>query len=315
MTTYAALPGLPPPRGVVFNIMHFCVHDGPGIRTTVFLKGCPLHCAWCHNPESLSPRPELVVRLERCIRCGDCAEACPHGAIEETPEGFATRLERCAQCGSCADACAADARELLGKQMSVDDVMQEVKKDVVFYEESFGGVTFSGGEPLLQHTFLRAMLKACKEQGLHTAVDTTGYSSPAVLLAVSEFTDLFLYDVKAMDDATHRGFTGVTNGLVQGNLRRLASWGKRVIVRIPVIPGVNDSPGSIEATGRFVGALGNVLEVQLLPYHSLGDSKYARIGMAQPMPAIEIPSRERMIEVSDVLRKYHHAVSIGGYQS
>ena len=182
------------PSGMVFNIMRFSVHDGPGIRTTVFLKGCPLECAWCHNPEAIAGTPGVVYRPERCIACGDCVDACPHHAIRESDARFDALPELCARCGTCAEACAAEARELIGRSMSVDDVMREIERDAPFYRESGGGVTFSGGEPLLQHRFLVRLLGACAGAGFHTVVDTSGYASPDVLERVAGLTDLFLYD-------------------------------------------------------------------------------------------------------------------------
>jgi pyruvate formate lyase activating enzyme len=306
-------PNNPPDvTGIVFNIMRFCVHDGPGIRTTVFLKGCPLRCPWCHNPESWEPGPRLVARTERCIACGACVTVCPNGAIVKNGDTYETLPDRCTHCGTCQDVCPAEARELIGRTMTVGDVMTEVEKDSVFYEESGGGVTFSGGEPLLQNRFLRALLLASKERGLHTAVDTSGFTSPATLEAICASTDLFLYDVKSMDDAVHRATTGVSGALVQGNLRRLASWGKKVIVRMPVIPGVNDDDRNIEATGRFIASLGNVVAIQLLPFHTIGADKYARLGVPFALQGTDAPSNDHMIRIAKSMSRYHHAITIGG---
>ena len=299
-------------KGTVFNIMRYSVHDGPGIRTTVFLKGCPLHCKWCHNPEAISSEVELMYRKDRCLRCGDCVTACPHGAATLIDGKTAIDRELCMQCGTCVDACAADARELIGKEMSVDEVMLEIMKDVPFYDQSGGGVTFSGGEPLLQHEFLLECLKACKARRLRTALDTTGFSSPAIVERISEYTDLFLYDLKTMDDTRHKEYTGVSNALVLQNLRMLSRRGKEIIIRMPVIPGVNDQPDNIRETGAFVASLGTVREMQILPYHDAGAEKYSRLGRDNPMPVTLPASHEVMSHVAENLREYGLTINVGG---
>jgi pyruvate formate lyase activating enzyme len=254
----------------------------------------------------------MVVRSDRCIACGACVTVCPNGAIVKNGETYQTLAEHCTHCGTCAETCPAEARELLGRTMTVGDVMVEVEKDSVFYEESGGGVTFSGGEPFLQNRFLRSLLRSAKDRGFHTAVDTSGFTSPATLEAVAQLTDLFLFDMKTMDDAVHRATTGVSGALVQGNLRRLASWGKKVVVRLPVIPGVNDDDRNIEATGRFVASLGNVVALQLLPFHTTGADKYARLGMPYAMHEVSAPSHDQMMRIAESMSRYHHAVTIGG---
>jgi pyruvate formate lyase activating enzyme len=300
------------PTGTVFNIMRFSVHDGPGIRTTVFLKGCPLHCAWCHNPEALSGAAELFLRPDRCIACGDCMDACPQHAIIEKDGKYETRSELCARCGTCADACAADAREVIGRVMTVDEVMRDVERDAPFYRESGGGVTFSGGEPLLQHRFLVLLLNSCALRGFHTVVDTAGYASPEVLFRVAGLTDLFLYDLKSVDEEIHRRFTGVSGSLIRGNLERLASWGKKVVIRMPIVPGVNDSHANIEEAGRFIASLGNVVMVQLLPYHTIGVDKYDRLGIPYSLSGVQTPSGGYLNSVAEELLRFHPVVSIGG---
>jgi pyruvate formate lyase activating enzyme len=299
-------------KGLVFNIQRFSVSDGPGIRTTVFLKGCPLHCKWCHNPESISPDEQLVLRADRCVRCGDCFALCKNHAVRRVNGGFTTIRDLCVECSECIEVCNAEAREIAGKEMSKNEVMKEVEKDVIFYEQSGGGVSFSGGEPLLQHEFLQALLEACREKGIHTVVDTAGFTSPDILKKVSAFVDLFLFDLKTLDEQKHREFTGVSNSLILGNLKRLAEWKKQTIVRIPIIPGVNDDPVSIRQSGAFVASLGNVSEIHLLPYHTIGVEKYKRLGMEYVMEQTVPPSADDLSTIVKELRNYVSTVSIGG---
>jgi pyruvate formate lyase activating enzyme len=299
-------------NGIIFNIQRFSVNDGPGIRTTVFLKGCPLRCRWCHNPESIAPNPQLLYREDRCIGCGDCVKACKQRAVSLLDNRSVTSAELCRSGGDCASTCYAEARELVGKELSVAEVMHEVEKDVVFFDESNGGVTFSGGEPLLQHEFLLALLQASKETSLHTVVDTTGYTSPKILERVMPFVDLFLYDLKTVDEAKHKQYTGVSNRLILDNLHMLVSQAVEVIVRVPVIPGINDSPRDIEQIGDFVARIGGIRELQLLPYHQTGLEKYRRLGMEYSMPQAIPPTPERMNEIASELADKIELVSVGG---
>ena len=298
--------------GLVFNIQRFSVNDGPGIRTTVFLKGCPLHCLWCHNPESISPKKELIVREDRCIRCGDCMSLCKNGAISRQEGEFVTSRELCKQCGDCVDLCYAEAREIVGKEMTVEEVMNEIEKDSLFFDESGGGVSFSGGEPLLQHEFLLGLLKASKHKGHHTVVDTTGFTTPAILERIVPFVDLFLYDLKTLDDKKHKEYTGVSNQTILENLRLLVRLHKEVIVRIPVIPGVNQTSEDIQQIGSFIEALGGIREVQLLPYHQTGVDKYRRLGLDYRMKQVVPPTTQHMNEIASELGDHVSLVSVGG---
>ena len=298
--------------GIVFNIQRFSVNDGPGIRTTVFLKGCPLHCKWCHNPESISPGSEIMLREDRCIRCGNCFAICEQHAVRQADGGFATDREICIQCGRCVDDCYSEARVLVGKEMTVIEVLAEVIKDVPFYDQSGGGVTFSGGEPLLQHEFLFSALQACKDRSIHTAVDTSGYGTPEVLEKVSPSVDLFLYDLKTLNDAKHRDFTRVPNRLILENLGRLVEWRKTIIVRIPIIPGINDSLEEIRNIGAYVESLKNIQEIDLLPYHTSGTEKYRRLGLDYPMEYAIQPSPESLEVMITELKKFVPRVVIGG---
>ena len=299
-------------KGLVFNIQRFSVNDGPGIRTTIFLKGCPLHCKWCHNPESISPDEQLVLRADRCVRCGDCFALCKNHAVQRVDGGFSTIRDLCVECGECIEVCNAEAREIAGKEMTEAEVMNEVEKDVIFYEQSGGGASFSGGEPLLQHEFLQVLLMACREKGIRTVVDTTGFTSPEILKKVSDFVDLFLFDLKTLDDQKHREYIGVSNSLILDNLKRLAEWKKEVIVRIPIIPAVNDDLTGIRESGAFVASLGNVSEIHLLPYHTIGVEKYKRLGMEYEMEQTVPPSADDLSIIVKELRNYVSTVSIGG---
>jgi len=298
--------------GTIFNIQRFSVNDGPGIRTTVFLKGCPLRCAWCHNPESISPEKELMLHEDRCIRCGDCVAVCEQHAVRSHDGGFVTDREKCIQCGRCLDVCYAEARVLMGKEVTTDEVMNDLVKDTVFFDQSSGGATFSGGEPLLQHEFLISLLEACKGKSIHTAVDTSGYTSADILRDVSRFVDLFLYDVKTLDDAVHKKFTGVSNRRILENLGLLVKWGKNIIVRVPIIPGINDNSEELRRISVFVGSLKNIQEIHLLPYHRSGTEKYRRLGREYPFGEVQQPSPENLTMIASELRQFVPKVTVGG---
>jgi len=299
-------------KGMVFDIKKFSIHDGPGIRTTVFFKGCPLRCWWCHNPESQALEPELVFRANRCIRCEACLSVCAQGAISWDGDVVSTDMEECVLCGACVEVCYAEAREIVGREMAVVQVMAEIERDVAFYDESGGGVTFSGGEPLLQRDFLLALLRACRKEEIHTAVDTCGFSPWETLDSIREYVDLFLYDLKLMDDARHRKFTGVSNKLILGNLQALAQRGHNIVLRVPIIPGVNDDDGDISQIGAFAAAWPRLNRVDILPYHHAGVDKYNRLHRVYELPEIRPPSDERMAGIAEILRGFGLQVKIGG---
>jgi pyruvate formate lyase activating enzyme len=298
--------------GMVFDIRKYSVHDGPGIRTTVFLKGCPLTCWWCHNPESQSAEPEPVLRPNLCIACGECQPVCQAGAIGQIGDRLTWDADRCVRCGDCTQACLSGAREMAGRPMSVGAVLAEVERDRLFYEESRGGVTFSGGEPLLQSRFLSEVLRACHERELHTVVDTSGFASWEVFERILPYTDLFLYDLKHTDPELHLRYTGVPYEPIQRNLERLAERGRPVWLRVPVIPGLNDDLANLERVSELAARLANVEQINLLPYHPAAAGKYERMGRSYRLPETQSPSDERMLALAETMRRSGLRVLVGG---
>jgi pyruvate formate lyase activating enzyme len=279
--------------GTIFDLKRFAVHDGPGIRTTVFLKGCPLHCAWCHNPEGIHRQAQWVWFESRCIGCDACLAACPNAALERVSGELVVHHERCDQCGRCREACYADALFLYGRQVSVAEVMAELRQDAAFYRESGGGVTLSGGEPLAQANFATTLLRQCKAEGFSTALDTCGAIPWPILSDALAYTDLVLYDLKPIDPELHRQTTGMSNSLVLENLRRIDQLQVPVEIRIPLIPGVTDGH-NLELVCAFLKTLQHPVRVRLLPYHRLAGSKYQRLGLENRMPAVESPTPGQM---------------------
>ncbi len=299
--------------GRVFDIKRYSIHDGPGIRTTVFLKGCSLNCLWCHNPESVDPGPELMHWPGRCARCHACVAACPTGAIVKDAAGaIAVERAKCDLCGKCAEACLYDAMQIVGREMSVDEVLAEAEKDRVFYEQSGGGVTLSGGDPAVQSAFAEALLDGCRERGIRTAVDTAGFSGNGALGRLAAKTDLVLFDLKVMDEARHRETTGVANAPILDNLRKLASGPAEVWVRVPLVAGVNDDDGNIAGTIDLLRSLETIKRVGLLPYHPGGMEKARRIGKESRFRRFEPPSEQRIAAVEAAFREAGFEVRRGG---
>ncbi len=277
----------------IFDLKRYAINDGPGIRTAVFMKGCPLDCWWCHNPEGRTRQPQLMVRTNRCRLCGDCAEVCPQSAITISEKIF-TDPGLCKDCGTCAQVCVQGARELVGQVVTIGELLKEIERDVVFFDQSGGGVTLTGGEPLMQPRFAIELLRACKAHGIHTVLDTSGYASWQVISEVAQHSDLFLYDLKLMDDERHRKYTGVSNRLILSNLQRLSAAGENIVVRIPLIPGVNDDEQNLRLTQRFLTGLPNLAGVEVLPYHDIAQAKYSALDLAYRMPELASPTAERL---------------------
>ena len=273
-------------KATIFDIERNSYVDGPGIRTTVFFKGCNLRCAWCHNPESQSPKPQMMFYKNKCTGCGKCREKCPNS------------MEKCDLCGKCTVYCPHDAREICGKEYTVDEVVREILKDKAFYEASGGGVTFSGGECMLQIDFLEDLLKECQKNGIHTAVDTAGYVPFEQFEQILPYTELILYDIKCFDSEKHKQYTGVGNELILENLKRLLATDKSVWIRIPIIPTVNDTEEEIRNIRSFLLSCGTPEKVELLPYHAMGEHKYAAIGKKVKM--FSVPSEEKIRQLKNI---------------
>ena len=264
-------------QGTIFKIKRFALHDGPGIRTTVFLKGCPLSCWWCHNPEGQAPSPQ------------------PMGRKVELPDGATEMLQ-----------------EAIGRSVTAGSVMAEIEKDLIFYDDSGGGVTFSGGEPFLQKDFLGALLRECRRKEIHTAVDTSGFIEASVLTSLLEFIDLFLFDIKIMDDSLHRRFTGVSNQPVLDNFNLLCAQGKPVFVRLPLIPGITDTRRNIRSVTELVDRCGNVERIDILPYHRIASEKYNRLGMPCRMPDTMPPTAADIEKIRQFFEETGRPVTVGG---
>lgn len=302
-------------QGLLLDIDKFASHDGPGIRTTVFLKGCPLSCIWCHSPESRLSRPQLLYQADRCNGCWVCVEVCPHSALavqgEPGAESVVLNRSLCDVCGQCAEVCYPGALKVAGSVVSVGELVAEVRKDIAYFESSDGGVTLSGGEPARQPAFSYHFLLACREEGIHTALETTGYARWDVMASLASVTDLFLYDVKFVDSAAHKRYTGVDNHVILDNLRRLSETGTDIHVRVPCITGVNDSPEQIAALSQLVADMG-LTHIVLLPFNGAAGAKYEWLGCDFALPNAVTQSDETMNELADICRRAGLQVQVGG---
>lgn len=287
--------------GITFNVQRFSTRDGPGIRTTVFLKGCPLRCVWCHNPEGISPRAELVWYETRCVGARDCLTACPEDALELTHLGLRIRRDRCTTCGACAVACPAAALEVIGREWTPEALLDEVAKDTAFYETSGGGVTLSGGEPMVQSDFALALSHLCHERGIHVALDTCGAVPWERYRRLLPYVDLVLYDLKLLDPQQHRDATGADNARILDNARRMAGAGKAMWIRTPIIPGYTANRQNIAALADFIAAeLPSVQRWELLAYTNLGLPKYRRLERAYGLEGVPLPTRAEMEDLHAV---------------
>ena len=288
---------------MLMDVKRFAVHDGPGLRTTLFLKGCPLHCIWCHNPEGISKKPQLAYYTNKCLHCMECVNICPQGAHKNEQGLHLFVREQCTSCGLCQSVCLGEALSLFGKIVTIEEALRIVLEDRIFFEESGGGVTLSGGEPLLQADFCKALLTGLHTEGISTAVDTSGCVPWSSFQKVINVTDIFLFDIKHMDSKRHRELTGVSNEKIIKNLRMLSEREARIEIRIPLIPGYNDDNINIDAICSFLFTI-RIERVRLLPYHDMARNKYCSLGMEDTLPQVMPSSAEALMRVYKRLQNY-----------
>jgi len=300
-------------KGTIFDIKRYAIHDGPGIRTTLFFKGCTLNCQWCHNPEGIQAGREIMFRPERCApECWDCVPRCPKKAIRREENIIAIDTEICDFCGECEDVCAYDAVAVIGRDVTVPEILAEVEKDRIFFDESGGGVTLSGGEPLAQADFVMPLLEALGERDIHTAVDTSGFVPYEILNEAARKADLILYDLKVLDDSKHRLFTGQSNKIILENLQKLSESEVEILIRMPVLKGLNDDKENIQKMVEFLVPLNRSWRIYLLPFHRGGEGKRKRLNRKSPEVDFEVPSEKRLEEIKEAFSSQGFHVKIGG---
>lgn len=298
-------------RGTIFNIQRFSLHDGPGIRTTVFFKGCPLSCIWCQNPEGLSRDPLKIRHFQKCIGCYSCIEQCPQGAVKKGTAGPLTDPDLCCSCFYCVDICPTAAVEKVGQRVTAEGLLAELLKDRLVFEESGGGVTFSGGEPFMQQEFLFEMLRLLQQEGVHTSVETCGYTAWQNLKQAARLTDLFIYDLKLVDDDQYMKYTGVSGNVILSNLKKLVSSGVEIQVRMPLIKGINDDKYSLEKAADYLLEAG-INYIELIPYHNYGEAKYKKIGREYQLKGMSKYSNEDLNKAKMILNRCGIRTNSGG---
>jgi pyruvate formate lyase activating enzyme len=295
----------------IINIQKCCVHDGPGIRTTIFFKGCPLNCWWCHNPESQNYEKEIMYNEEKCSKCGVCIQKCSNNCISIKDNTLTTIYDNCTYCETCVDFCINSAREIVGKEFNLESLMKEIEKDKIFYEQSGGGVTLSGGEVMTQIDFVEPLVKACHRKGISVAIDTCGHAPFQNYEKIIEYVDVFLYDIKLIDSQMHQKYTGKSNYMILDNLKKLSEKNANINLRIPLIDGINADHKNINEIINFIRNL-NIKNINLLPYHEIGKDKYNRLGLDYKGHLMKVPSDEKLKEFKSLFEQYNFEVKIGG---
>lgn len=300
-------------QGLIFDIKKFAINDGPGIRLTVFFKGCNLSCKWCHNPESMSPKAQKMYNASKCIGSVKCIENCPNDALEMTKEGIVTNYDSCQLCGKCAEVCPTKAFEMLGSSVPIAELMKKIDKEAIFFDQSNGGITFSGGEPLMHSDYLLEALKECGKRMYHRVVDTSAYAKQEIILEVAKHTELFLIDLKVMDAEVHKKYTGVSNELILSNIEALAKTNCDIIFRMPLIKGVNTNEENIKKTAHFIQSLsGNRNQINLLPYHAIAENKHKKLGNKNAFVSFKTLENNEIQKIQHIFECHQIEASIGG---